>query len=36
MVDSYKELKGKNADLTEDEYKKAAILGWCVELVSTF
>lgn len=32
VVDSFQVLKG--ATLTEDEYQKAAILGWCVELVS--
>lgn len=31
VVDSLQVLKG--AALTEDEYHKAAILGWCVELV---
>ena len=32
VVDSFQVLKG--APLTEDEYEKAAILGWCVEFVS--
>jgi len=32
VVDSLQVLKG--AALTEDEYQRAAILGWCVELVS--
>ena len=32
VVDSFRVLKG--TDLTEGEYEKAAILGWCVELVS--
>ena len=32
VVDSLQVLKG--TALTEDEYEKAAILGWCVELVS--
>lgn len=31
VVDSFQVLKG--SALTEDEYQKAAILGWCVELV---
>ena len=30
-MDSLQVLKGST--LTEDEYQKAAILGWCVELV---
>jgi farnesyl diphosphate synthase len=33
VVDSVEILKGRS--LTEDEYFKAAILGWCVELVRT-
>lgn len=32
VVDSVEILKGRA--LTEDEYFKAAVLGWCVELVS--
>ena len=32
VVDSFQVLKGTN--LTEGEYEKAAILGWCTELVS--
>lgn len=32
MVDTVEILKGRT--LNEDEYLKAAILGWCVELVS--
>lgn len=32
MVDTAEILKG--SDLTEDEYFKAAVLGWAVELVS--
>lgn len=32
VVDSLQVLK--DVALTEDEYQKAAILGWCVELVS--
>jgi farnesyl diphosphate synthase len=32
VVDTVEILKG--SALTEDEYLKAAILGWCVELVS--
>jgi farnesyl diphosphate synthase len=32
VVDTVEILKGR--ELTEDEYLKAAILGWCVELVS--
>lgn len=31
VVDSVEILKGRA--LTEDEYFKAAVLGWCVELV---
>lgn len=34
VIDTYRLLKGKSLDeLTVDEYKRAAILGWCVELV---
>jgi len=32
VVDSVEILKGRA--LTEDEYQKAAVLGWCIELVS--
>jgi farnesyl diphosphate synthase len=34
VVDTAEILKG--ADLTDDEYFKAAILGWSVELVNHF
>ncbi|KAF9651031.1 terpenoid synthase [Thelephora ganbajun] len=34
VVDSFQVLKGTT--LTEDEYQKAAILGWCVELLQAF
>lgn len=35
VIDTYRLLKGKSLDeLSETEYKRAAILGWCVELVS--
>ena len=34
VVDSVEILKGRA--LTEDEYFKAAVLGWCVELVRFF
>ena len=33
VVDTVEILKGR--ELTEEEYFKAAVLGWCVELVST-
>jgi farnesyl diphosphate synthase len=32
VVDTVEILKG--SDLTEAEYFKAALLGWCIELVS--
>jgi farnesyl diphosphate synthase len=32
VVDTVEILKGRS--LTEDEYFKSAVLGWCVELVS--
>ena len=32
VVDTVEILKGSN--LTEEEYFKAALLGWCIELVS--
>lgn len=32
VVDTVEILKGRQ--LSEDEYFKAAVLGWCVELVS--
>ena len=32
VVDTVEILKG--SALSEEEYKKAAILGWCIELVS--
>lgn len=32
VVDTVEILKG--SDLTEEEYFKAALLGWCIELVS--
>jgi hypothetical protein len=34
VVDSAEILKG--SALTDDEYTKAAILGWCIELVRDF
>lgn len=34
VVDSLEILK--NHQLSEDEYFKAALLGWCIELVSPF
>ena len=33
VVDTVEIIKGSK--LTEEEYRKAAILGWCIELVST-
>lgn len=34
VIDTYRILKGKSLEeLSDDEYKRAAILGWCVELV---
>lgn len=37
VVDTYAILKGKKvADLGTDEYRKVAILGWCVELLQAF
>lgn len=34
VIDTYRLLKGKTLEqLSEQEYKRAAILGWCVELV---
>jgi len=35
VVDTYKVLLGKS-ELTEDEYNKSAILGWCTELLQAF
>jgi len=32
VVDTVEIIKGSK--LTEEEYRKAAILGWCIELVS--
>jgi farnesyl diphosphate synthase len=32
VVDTVEILKG--SALTDEEYKRAAILGWCIELVS--
>jgi farnesyl diphosphate synthase len=34
VVDSVKIFKGR--ELTEDEYFHAALVGWCVELVSIY
>ncbi len=34
VVDSVEILKGRK--LSEDEYFKAALLGWCIELVRSF
>jgi farnesyl diphosphate synthase len=38
VVDTYALLKGFNsyADFQEEEYKKAAILGWCIELLQAY
>ncbi|KAF8425482.1 ERG20 farnesyl diphosphate synthase [Tirmania nivea] len=35
VVDTYKVLLGKDK-LTEDEYNRSAILGWCTELLQAF
>ncbi|KAI5799288.1 ERG20 farnesyl diphosphate synthase [Peziza echinospora] len=35
VVDTYKVLKG-GEELTENEYNRAAILGWCTELLQAF
>lgn len=35
VVDTYKVLSGKE-ELTEDEYNRASILGWCTELLQAF
>ena len=34
VIDTYKVLLSKEK-LSEDEYNRAAILGWCTELVGT-
>ncbi|ODV92785.1 hypothetical protein CANCADRAFT_93315 [Tortispora caseinolytica NRRL Y-17796] len=34
VIDTYEILLGK--DLSDDEWKKAAILGWCIELLQAF
>jgi hypothetical protein len=34
VVDSVKILKGR--ELTDDEYFNAALVGWCIELVSFY
>lgn len=34
VVDSVEILKGRG--LTDDEYFKSALLGWCIELVGSF
>ncbi|SCU96109.1 LAFA_0G04324g1_1 [Lachancea sp. 'fantastica'] len=38
VVDTYAILKGKNsyADLSDEEYFKLAILGWCIELLQAY
>lgn len=37
VIDTYRLLKGKTLDeLSEDEYKRAAILGWAVELLQAY
>lgn len=37
VIDTYRLLKGKSLEeLTEEEYKNAAILGWCVELLQAY
>lgn len=37
VIDTYRLLKGKTLDeLTDDEYKHAAILGWAVELLQAY
>ncbi|KAJ8100595.1 isoprenoid synthase domain-containing protein [Lipomyces tetrasporus] len=35
VIDTYKILTGKD-DLTDEEYKKAAVLGWAIELLQAF
>lgn len=35
VVDTYKVLKG-DSELSEEEYNRAAILGWCTELLQAF
>lgn len=38
VVDTYMILKGKKSyeELSEEEHKKAAILGWCIELLQAY
>lgn len=37
VIDTYRLLKGKSLDeLSEEEYKQAALLGWCVELLQAY
>lgn len=37
VIDTYRLLKGKSLDeLSEGEYKRAALLGWCVELLQAY
>lgn len=37
VIDTYRLLKGKSLDeLSDEEYKKAALLGWCVELLQAY
>ncbi|ANB14890.1 bifunctional (2E,6E)-farnesyl diphosphate synthase/dimethylallyltranstransferase [Sugiyamaella lignohabitans] len=35
VIDTYKLLSGKK-ELSDAEYKRAAVLGWCVELLQAF
>lgn len=37
VIDTYRLLKGKSLEeLSDEEYKKAALLGWCVELLQAY
>ncbi|KAF5103557.1 hypothetical protein D0Z03_000167 [Geotrichum reessii] len=37
VIDTYRLLKNKSLEeLSEEEYKKAALLGWCVELLQAY
>lgn len=37
VIDTYCILKGKTiTDLTQEEYKKVALLGWCIELLQAY
>lgn len=37
VIDTYAILKGTDAaSLTDDEYKKVALLGWCIELLQAY